>query len=45
MKSYVIATNHASVNYQELADWQPCIVDTRNAMAAAKVSFGQVWKA
>jgi UDP-N-acetyl-D-glucosamine dehydrogenase len=41
----VIATNHASVNYQELADWQPCIVDTRNAMAAAKVSFGQVWKA
>lgn len=32
----VIATNHASVNYQELADWQPRIVDTRNAMAAAR---------
>src|SRR5438874_6211964 len=29
----LIATNHASVNYQELADWAPRIVDTRNAMA------------
>jgi len=41
----VIATNHASVNYQELADWQPCIVDTRNAMAGLKVGSAQVWKA
>ena len=29
----LIATNHACVNYQELADWTECIVDTRNAMA------------
>src|SRR6266446_207865 len=30
----VIATAHRAVNYQELADWCPCIIDTRNAMAA-----------
>jgi UDP-N-acetyl-D-glucosamine dehydrogenase len=41
----VIATAHASVNYQELADWAPCIVDTRNAMAKIPASPGQVWKA
>jgi len=41
----VIATDHKSVNYQELADWAPCIVDTRNAMAKMKVKPGQVWKA
>ncbi len=43
----VIATNHQAVNYQELADWAECIVDTRNAMASAgvKAKAGQVWKA
>jgi UDP-N-acetyl-D-glucosamine dehydrogenase len=41
----VIATAHTSVNYQELADWSHCIVDTRNAMTAAKVAPGKVWKA
>ena len=41
----LLATNHACVNYQELADWAPCIVDTRNAMAAAGTTLGQVWKA
>jgi UDP-N-acetyl-D-glucosamine dehydrogenase len=41
----VIATNHQSVNYQEVADWSPCIVDTRNAMAGIKSKPGQVWKA
>jgi UDP-N-acetyl-D-glucosamine dehydrogenase len=41
----IIATNHQAVNYQELADWAPCIVDTRNAMAAVKTKPGQVWKA
>lgn len=41
----VIATAHTGVNYQELADWCPCIIDTRNAMAACKVKPGQVWKA
>jgi UDP-N-acetyl-D-glucosamine dehydrogenase len=41
----LIATNHASVNYQELADWAPCIVDSRNAMASITTKPGQVWKA
>jgi UDP-N-acetyl-D-glucosamine dehydrogenase len=41
----VIATNHASINYQELADWSPCIVDTRNAMAGITLKPGQVSKA
>jgi UDP-N-acetyl-D-glucosamine dehydrogenase len=41
----LIATNHASVNYQELADWAHCIVDTRNAMSGIKTREGQVWKA
>jgi UDP-N-acetyl-D-glucosamine dehydrogenase len=41
----IIATYHQAVNYQELADWSPCIVDTRNAMAGIKAKPGQVWKA
>src|SRR6266404_6357688 len=41
----LIATNHLAVNYQELADWSPCIVDTRNAMASVHTKPGQVWKA
>lgn len=41
----LIATNHASVSYQELAEWSPSIVDTRNAMAGIKTRPGQVWKA
>ncbi len=41
----LIATNHSSVNYAELADWAPCIVDTRNAMAGVATKPGQVWKA
>lgn len=41
----IISTAHASVNYQEVADWAPCIVDTRNAMAAVETRPGQVWKA
>ncbi len=41
----IIATNHASVNYQELAEWAPCIVDTRNALASVSTKPGQVWKA
>ena len=48
VKSYdlvLISTNHACINYQELANWAECIVDARNAMAAAKTRPGQVWKA
>ncbi len=41
----IIATNHQSVNYQQLADWSPCIVDARNAMAQVKTKPAQVWKA
>jgi UDP-N-acetyl-D-glucosamine dehydrogenase len=41
----IIATNHEAVNYQELADWLPCIVDARNAMAGIKTKPGQVFKA
>jgi UDP-N-acetyl-D-glucosamine dehydrogenase len=41
----IIATNHQAVNYQELADWTPCIVDTRNAMSGMKIKPHQVWNA
>jgi len=41
----IVATAHKAVNYQELADWAPCIVDTRNAMAGLKTAEGQIWKA
>jgi UDP-N-acetyl-D-glucosamine dehydrogenase len=41
----LIATNHKNVNYQELADWAACIVDSRNAMAAFQTRAGLVWKA
>jgi UDP-N-acetyl-D-glucosamine dehydrogenase len=45
----IVATNHQLVNYQELADWVPCIVDTRvdtrNALAGIQTKPGQVWKA
>jgi UDP-N-acetyl-D-glucosamine dehydrogenase len=41
----LLATNHQSVNYTELAAWAPCIIDTRNAMATIKTAPGQVSKA
>jgi UDP-N-acetyl-D-glucosamine dehydrogenase len=41
----LIATKHDSVDYQQLATWASCIVDSRNAMAAVKTKSGQVWKA
>lgn len=41
----LISTNHAAVNYQQLAEWAPCIVDTRNAMSGVKTKPGQLWKA
>ena len=28
----LIATNHSDINYQELANWSDCVIDTRNAM-------------
>ena len=41
----VIATNHRCVNYQQLAGWANCIVDTRNAMADVTVAESKLWKA
>jgi len=41
----LIATNHASVDYKQLAEWAKCIVDTRNAMNGIQTKPGQVWKA
>lgn len=41
----VISTAHKAVNYQQLAEWCDCIVDTRNAMATLPTRPGQVWKA
>ena len=41
----LISTAHKAVNYQELADWAPCIVDTRNAMSDVKADLDQVRKA
>jgi len=41
----LIATHHQAVNYQELAEWASCIIDTRNCMAHFKTREGQVWKA
>jgi UDP-N-acetyl-D-glucosamine dehydrogenase len=28
----IISTNHSSIDYSELAEWNNCIIDTRNAM-------------
>jgi UDP-N-acetyl-D-glucosamine dehydrogenase len=41
----LIATNHSCVNYEDLADWAHCIVDTRNAMSGTNVRSSKVWKA
>jgi UDP-N-acetyl-D-glucosamine dehydrogenase len=41
----VISTAHEGVNYQQLAEWCPLIVDTRNAMSDIRMATGQLWKA
>lgn len=41
----LISTAHRDVNYQQLAEWSPCIVDTRNSTAGISTAPGQVWKA
>lgn len=41
----VIATAHVGVNYRELAECAPLIIDTRNALAGIPARTGQVWKA
>jgi hypothetical protein len=32
------------INWEELAKWSKCIIDTRNAMAGVKTAPDQVWK-
>ena len=41
----IIATAHKNVNYEELAQWSDCIVDTRNVMKPFSMIEGQVTKA
>lgn len=42
----IISTNHSDINYQELADWNDVIIDTRNAMKnVTPLSSNQIWKA
>ncbi len=41
----LISTAHAAINFQQLADWSPLIVDTRNVMAGVKAPVGKIWKA
>ncbi|MDB4738051.1 nucleotide sugar dehydrogenase [Verrucomicrobiales bacterium] len=41
----IIATKHDTVNFEDLASWSDCIVDTRNAMNGIMTTKGQVIKA
>lgn len=42
----IISTNHSDINYQELADWNDLIIDTRNAMKNIQPRYStQIWKA
>jgi UDP-N-acetyl-D-glucosamine dehydrogenase len=41
----LISTADANVNYRELVEWSPLIIDTRNALAGLAVKPGQLWKA
>jgi len=41
----LVATAHACVDYEQLAKWAFCIVDTRNAMKDIQTADGQVLKA
>lgn len=34
----LIATDHDTVDYQQLADWCPLIIDTRNALARRNIA-------
>jgi UDP-N-acetyl-D-glucosamine dehydrogenase len=44
--SIVISTNHSTIDYEELAEWSKCIVDTRNAMSKVQAkSSNHIFKA
>jgi UDP-N-acetyl-D-glucosamine dehydrogenase len=41
----LISTAHACVDYRQLSEWAPLIIDTRNALAGVPTRPGQVWRA
>ena len=41
----LIATAHDAINFQELANWSPLILDTRNVMNKRGLVTAKVWKA
>ncbi|HEY5346179.1 MAG TPA: nucleotide sugar dehydrogenase [Verrucomicrobiae bacterium] len=41
----LISTAHDAVNYRQLADWSPLIVDTRNVLAKGNVAAEKIWPA
>ena len=41
----LISTAHDAVDFQQLANWSPLILDTRNVMGRFKVASGKIWKA
>jgi UDP-N-acetyl-D-glucosamine dehydrogenase len=42
----IISTDHSDINYQELADWNDIIIDTRNAMKHVNGNGeNHIWKA
>lgn len=42
----IISTNHSDIDYQELADWNDIIIDTRNAMKHIEAkNENHIWKA
>jgi hypothetical protein len=40
--NFFISTVHKVINWEELARWSRCIIDTRNAMAGVKTAKNQV---
>ena len=41
----IVVTRHDACDFNQLAQWAPCIVDTRNAMEGIQTAEGQVTKA
>jgi UDP-N-acetyl-D-glucosamine dehydrogenase len=41
----VVSTAHERVNYEELAQWGQCIIDTRNVMQGVPIQDGKLTKA
>ena len=41
----IVVTHHTQIAYQDLLQYCPLIIDTRNALASYTASKNQVWKA